>query len=67
MSYNDELNDIWDEALEKSMCKCKTDDSWEQHMAGQIFCSKCETQVTEQRTETIKRESKRIMENINFT
>ncbi|WP_440110264.1 hypothetical protein [Paenibacillus sp. QZ-Y1] len=66
MSYNEELNDIWDEALKKSMCKCKTDDHWAQLMAGQIFCSKCETQVTEQRTETIKRESMRIRGNINF-
>lgn len=66
MSYNDELNDIWDEALENYMCQCNTDDHWEQLMAGQIFCRECETQVTDQRTETIERESKRINESLNF-
>lgn len=60
MSYHEELDLIWDKALKESMCECKNDDKWEQQISGTIFCSRCKNKITDQQTETVVRENKRI-------
>ncbi|WP_016742534.1 hypothetical protein [Brevibacillus brevis] len=49
MSYMNYLDEIWDEALEKTPCRCGIDDQWEQEINGSIFCNRCSSSVVTKR------------------
>lgn len=60
MTYIEELDEIWNKALKDNPCSCKNDDKWEQDISGRIKCSRCEQIVTENKTQTLQRETKRV-------
>lgn len=45
-TLHDRLDDIWDTALLKNLCKCGNDNNWSQNIGGSIYCEKCNEDVT---------------------